>query len=354
MKKSFEVSPTSPELDERSLKNKIKETIKKIGEIVFPSNKTVLFLLLTRCLPLATTLTGQIINQELNAKRASIAQKQRAEDQKQHTELLEREREQKNAIEKLTGGGTVGMTEYTAKVNSEFERYSELGRTTPPITFENFQHYPEFSRALDATLADTVPKGFAKNVREIAYEDRLVPMATVYGLDGDVEAARAEINDRRIVFSKGIQLCSAEGVFNDVFLHETAHLNDYLDNDLLTAIERLELLNSIVTRLRSPDRYRSGYVEAISNDDNQTELRTKAKEYLAEIAGAYLRNDQLLPEEDALVIKNLIAKTDPGFDRDQALSTRKVIIEAYEENSQNEKPFQEPIRFDLDESAGKG
>lgn len=191
---------------------------------------------------------------------------------------------------------------------------------------------PEASPERVRFILDTLPESFVDGeVASIGFTDEKFEMHESYGAElqesqGAGTAAGGTRAERTVItFWKGMKGHPSEQIWNGTLLHEVAHANDWDTDDQMEPAERTELKANVVARVQSEDRYRSPYVEAISNPDAAKELDIKAKEYWGEIVEAYLKGEAL-PTDDEALVKGFIAKSDPAFDRDAALAKRKDAI----------------------------
>ena len=75
-----------------------------------------------------------------------------------------------------------------------------------------------------------------------------------------------------------------------------------MTNRALTPQERMTLVQEVVNRVNSRDRFKSSYVEGINNPDKKIQLSEKAGEYYAEITAAYFETSgSLLSEKDKML-----------------------------------------------------
>ena len=192
---------------------------------------------------------------------------------------------------------------------------------------------PEASPERIRLILDTLPQGFVEGeVASIGFTDRKFEFDESYGAElheeseGAATAAGGTRAERAVItFWKGMKDSRSDGIWNATLLHEVAHANDWDNDHQMTAFERAELKAKVAIRVQADDRFRSDYVEAISNPDKLKELEIKAKEYWAEIVEEYLKGGTL-PAPDEALVKGFIASQDPEFDRDAALKARRQAV----------------------------
>ena len=199
---------------------------------------------------------------------------------------------------------------------------------------------PEASPERVRAIIDTLPEGFVDGeVVSIGFIDETYEIHESYGPAlREVGAAGTAGGGTRaertvITFWKGMKNHDSEQIWNGTFLHEAAHANDWDNDAQMELAERMALKAKIGIRVLSEDRYRSSYVEAISNPDPVQELEIKAKEYWAEIVEAHLKGEAL-PAADEAIVREFLVAQDPDFDRDAELLKRRHVLDAmaYEES----------------------
>ena len=136
-----------------------------------------------------------------------------------------------------------------------------------------------------------------------------------------------------IIFGKSSERINLAEFFKTA-IHELTHANDFL-TARLSPEAKLALLERVVLRLQSPDRFRSSYVDSINNPNPKTELYIKAVEYLAVIVEMYLDDPQIakhrLPPEDLRIVLDLLERSASGYDAaSNALLRRELIKKFYD------------------------
>jgi hypothetical protein len=191
---------------------------------------------------------------------------------------------------------------------------------------------PEASPERIRFILDTLPEGFVEGeVIRIGFEDEVLPAREDYHLHAGAETAATagggtSAERTVITFWRGAKDNRSDWIWGDAMIHEIGHANDWETDLQLDDAEKAELKKRVIERVQAPDRFKSSYVEGISNPDKTAELESKAKEYWAEIVAAYL-NGKLDPfGPDGELVAEYIAKNDPDFDRTAALEARKQII----------------------------
>jgi len=208
------------------------------------------------------------------------------------------------------------------KINNFDEMFTELGM--PDVKMDN--------------ILGTYPMGFIYNMKSISFDNvhkNLNPEK--YGEANAHKEAIGEANqrDKFVKIFAGALKNGEWYIVNELLPHELAHLNDWDTNKLLTLEERLELLNKVLERLNSEDRYRSPYVESITSDNRQYEKYTKAQEYYAEIMEVYFSSSGpiALPEADRLIIESVMDKLNPQYDSQAMVGARLEILKGEESAS---------------------
>ncbi len=210
---------------------------------------------------------------------------------------------------------------------------------TSKIEAHGFDKFKISGPEVQEMFHGALPGGALRNVESVSYEDELIAMPEVYGQGvGRYEAAHASWADRRITISKGSKDQSVEWILGEMLPHEVGHLNDW-NNPRLPQRDRLHLIEVTLKRINSPDRFKSAYVEAISNADPKVEKTRKCKEYFAEIFSAYLSptTRKLLPAADKKIIAEYLKKVDPKFSLKVADAKRNKVIAGAKNHTNNGK-----------------
>jgi len=170
-----------------------------------------------------------------------------------------------------------------------------------------------------------------KEVDYIVFSKELEKMPENYGQElsqNSHVAGRAENLGKqvKIYFNKdlyGSNNTNLEKKFDAISIaktmfHEIAHCNDWERDSEMSLIERLKMLELMVERVKSEDRFLSNYVETIKNPNGEKEtLYLKAIEYWAEIAAQYFAAPEAFKVENPIdfkIVDEFIKKQNPGFD----------------------------------------
>lgn len=102
--------------------------------------------------------------------------------------------------------------------------------------------------------------------------------------------------------------------FMETIAHEVGHANDWNTDNALSIEERADLLLAVANRVRSKDRFISGYPESIENNDKKLELYNKCTEYWAEIYATYILFPTRLNYADFKIVDSFVKKSDPAFE----------------------------------------
>lgn len=214
-------------------------------------------------------------------------------------------------------------------IESPQER-EELAGIPPDVRVKGFESFSLSNEVVESIIEETLPAGLARSIGEVSYVDIHKSMPLRYGMklaEHSEEAGSASTFRRKIEIVKGAKKSSISWFAHELLTHEAFHLGDMESNLFLTVNERIEIYKKILDRVKSGDRFKSNYVESISNPDKRKEMREKVKEYFAEIGSTYLSPDYaLLPEADRRIVEEFIAKIDPDFDRIEALNKRRKLI----------------------------
>ncbi|MBI3633438.1 MAG: hypothetical protein HY226_04050 [Candidatus Vogelbacteria bacterium] len=215
----------------------------------------------------------------------------------------------------------------TGKTAAEMPVIKVESRLTP-IEVLGFEKFDIPGAVIKKIVEETLPSSISFNVRKITYVDRSIPMPESYGKKVTrVRAAHFDGAEGELLVSRGAKGFPEWWFVNSIIIHELGHASDWHENGSLSIEEKLQLLQEISTRVKSPDRYISSYVEAIENEDKSLEWKEKTIEYFAEIVCAYLSDEYVkLPGADRKIVWDLIKKFDPKFDREAALVKRRAIV----------------------------
>jgi hypothetical protein len=226
----------------------------------------------------------------------------------------------KTYLNEEIGEGNVDYIIFTHKYPKPEDK--KTGEKIVMTGLEESERFSSIKPSLEMIHEETVPEYFKRNIRGVSFTEENLSMAN-YGMSGN---AAATAGGGHIVFRKPCESSDLGTVFNDVYLHEIAHCGDWINSKFLSLKERLELLKKVIMRVKSDNRYKSGYVEAIRNRLNKKdELSLKSREYFAEIVMAHLMG-QPLPKEDTEIVNWMISKSYSNFDATKALERRNVII----------------------------
>jgi hypothetical protein len=163
-----------------------------------------------------------------------------------------------------------------------------------------------------------------KAYREVVSSEVVARNEPARFVNYDTKVVRVE---NKVLFTPVSRSLSAEVILNDTISHEVlGHLNDWENDNQMTAEERADLLLAVIARVKARNHYRSDYVEHIRHDDKKYELYQKAQEYWAEIVSQYFRNPQKLLPEDFRLVDQRVRATDPDFDIKKSLDDRAAIV----------------------------
>ncbi|MDB4940163.1 MAG: hypothetical protein JWO40_588 [Candidatus Doudnabacteria bacterium] len=182
------------------------------------------------------------------------------------------------------------------------------------------------NQQISAVMEQTIPKFLEENTYSISFEQNLL-MSSEYNLEEKNADGVADYSTKEIKIS-ATKSFSASRIINSTLLHEIWHNSDWYGARSVPTEERLRLLQDIIQRVKSPDRYKSDYVESINNPDKQKELQYKATEYFAEVGSKVLTNEiYTIPKADRDLFRAYIKKHDPNFDWAKANRRRSEIVQ---------------------------
>lgn len=175
---------------------------------------------------------------------------------------------------------------------------------------------------------ENLPKEIMDEFIGIKFIDGEEKMPSKYGKKlSDSNVAGYVINDGFMIYlykksnidetQKNDKLVISKQLFGTLF-HEIMHCNDWIRDSKMSTEERLNLLTSILERIKSEDRYKSSYVEAIESPygDKDT-LYIRCVEYFAEIGEEYFLNPRKFEEQnpvDFKIIDEFVKNKSPNFD----------------------------------------
>jgi hypothetical protein len=179
-----------------------------------------------------------------------------------------------------------------------------------------------------------LPPSFHKNIRSVEFTDR--SFLTRKSIGG------VAFNDSDTIrlYRDGFEKADASRVMNVYFVHEAAHQQDWESNHLLTVQERIELLQATVDRLKSPDHYRTAYIEKLEADAS-TPKDVLAREYFAEVMMAHLNGNVFLNDADKALVHQVLDRTDPGLDL-QAINDQRILRQQISDMIQQHRANHQP------------
>lgn len=232
--------------------------------------------------------------------------------------------EDKELIEFLkskVGQGYIERIYELKSIESENER--EPNKEQPLPTIEHTELLGIKKEIVELVLK-TLPKHFFANIKLIQYYNIKHKTQKIHGSKDAV--ATANQRTQEIKFYENAKNREKKWVLERALFHEIGHLNDWMTNKFLTLTERLTLCKTIIGRVESPQRFKFHRVEKIKNDDKKYELATKALEYYGDIVSQYFINPDDLPEEDKIIVEEIIKKNDPEYNERNGRMERSFIF----------------------------
>ena len=218
------------------------------------------------------------------------------------------------------GEGNINQIESFSIINNDFYSNEEKRDNlviNSQIVGEDFDNY--FKEIFNSENP-YMPENMLNDVKRIVFFEQGDKMPPSYGSklqDGNIggEAHTHHIQ----IYKNGMKDNDYNSYLSatSTTIHELIHSNDWIRDAEMSSLERLEMLDEVVDRLKSEDRFRSSYVESIENPDKKEELYIKATEYLAEIGKAYFMDPDMLKKgftKDFNIIDKLIKIHDSEFD----------------------------------------
>lgn len=167
--------------------------------------------------------------------------------------------------------------------------------------FEPINSYEsETENFIMESLRTILPQRFSetKNIQEITYIDKVMPISKKYGINGSA-AARYSPSEKKIIFYR------PEEIFEDgkmieieTIIHEAAHAfaeSRVVSQEWLTMSEEVEMITDF-EQVRKREKEFSSYVLGIRNKNKQKRAFLKSKESLAETITMYYTNPAWLQE----------------------------------------------------------
>ncbi|MBI3633440.1 MAG: hypothetical protein HY226_04060 [Candidatus Vogelbacteria bacterium] len=223
--------------------------------------------------------------------------------------------------------GLAHAGEYKRLKDADKEMRSRQGEamTTEPV-LDNLDHFDIRTKVMRDIIKETLPKNCIAGVKIIGFDPVVTTISSeTHGFAG-MEWAHLERDGGGLFFTGGCK-DQLNSDLAKILTHEIGHSNDWVSSTKLSVEDKIILLDMVASRLASSDRYKSSYVESINSQSPKVEASLKSEEYFAEIFAAYLSDDYIkLPDSDKKVVKWLISKLDPDFDRVAALARRSELI----------------------------
>lgn len=151
------------------------------------------------------------------------------------------------------------------------------------------------------SLRTILPERFSetKNIQEITYIDKVMPISKKYGIRGNV-AARYYPSERKITFYRPKKILKDDDKVIEVetIIHEAAHAfaeSRVVPLEWLTMSEEVEMIIDF-EQVRREEKEFSPYVSRIKNKNEQKRAFLESKESLAETITMYYTNPTWLQE----------------------------------------------------------
>jgi hypothetical protein len=190
--------------------------------------------------------------------------------------------------------------------------------------------------------SDMLPENITNEIAFIQFVDVEKKIPEKYGhklqgndVGGSSYVYHVEINKNDLKDGDAQSYASS---FGTIF-HEISHCNDWYKDQEMNPKERLDLVKSIIERLKSDDRFMSDYVENIENNNPYEEMDIKTQEYFAEIGEAYFMSPKELKEshpKDFEIIDSIVKKHDSDFD---VFDFNEKLLEKVSDRSGDEVEF---------------
>jgi hypothetical protein len=227
-------------------------------------------------------------------------------------------------------------------INNEF--YEE-GNNEKNVVIRSEIVGDDFNKMIDDVFepnSDMLPENITNEIAFIQFVDVEKKIPEKYGhklqgndVGGSSYVYHVEINKNDLKDGDAQSYASS---FGTIF-HEISHCNDWYKDQEMNPKERLDLVKSIIERLKSDDRFMSDYVENIENNNPYEEMDIKTQEYFAEIGEAYFMSPKELKEshpKDFEIIDSIVKKHDSDFD---VFDFNEKLLEKVSDRSGDEVEF---------------
>ena len=199
-------------------------------------------------------------------------------------------------------------------LNEVIDAYPESAEKTAELKGINAEKLKKIGidvETVQSTL-NNLPEQWRKKIGSISGEEKIEKIPERYGLaltkEGYLTGAMAEYNYQTGITDITFFKCPGGWLKKDfqlLLLHETGHANDWRAR-YRNVPERINMMYENLKRVKSPDRFRSGYVESIKNPDKQIESSLKTVEYWAEIVKQYFSDKEQLSNKDQELVKQFM------------------------------------------------
>ena len=268
--------------------------------------------------------------------------------QEQSQELSAEAQELANRLSEMFGEDRINvlLSLESAQSPEERDQMLEQMREMPEMNLEGIQQLDDLNQSERwALLEKIVPDSVAYNIESVQVKDWEAMRELQQTGSGRPEGViPSSVNDAGTEWSiyppvaDYFSESETQGYFQfyELAFHEFAHMADWARNELLTPEERLELLNQVVERVQSDNRYSTPYIDNISEEnlsspdaDNKDVLYAQALEYWGEIFKAYYWSPDELPNEDKQLVESVIEKAgENGEDQRSTAVSYSFIVTA--------------------------
>ncbi len=253
----------------------------------------------------------------------------------------------KKALEVYLGEGPLLALEHA---DEEAILIRKKQKPTPPVII-GFEKAGADAHLLKKAWTEGIyyPKGWIDGeVDAIEYVDVVEPMPASYGDNFKDSSAAAEAGLKKITFfaskkdateahntaSQNTAVLAPTETQKDQgidfnFGHEIGHINSWDQDGNMTLLQRAQLLEQMVYRVRGVLPRPDEYVDHISSPNKQLELYIKCAEYWAQICCVYFNEPMLLRMEhpdDYQIVDNTVRLTDPEFNPQKAADDRYNLL----------------------------
>lgn len=237
--------------------------------------------------------------------------------------------------------GARGLVDIESADADAIRKKAEGSKTAPEISgFEKTKaNIPILKKVWKE--GEFYPVGWVNgDINVIEYKDEVLTLRNhSYGDKLKDEPAAATMGEKRMTFYKveekkepqsGVRplklsdLDMSEGM-DVIFGHEIGHANAWDTDKDLTLLQRIQLLEQVLMRVRGMSPMKDEYVDKIEHKDKKLELYNKCTEYWAQICQQYFCSPEhlkFMQPDDYKLVDKYVKLSDSRFDAKMAASRK--------------------------------